>query len=311
VLDLASSSPKIGIKLPSAAGGDGTIVVDSELLVGKPPSEVREKLKEILPALNWSGESELLVDSWETDVACSPSAQLWIPPKEEGRPIVEGIFAQDVEGLMGVFVGSAPAMLPSDITQEITTRCWLLGRLFQQLGYIGRCSFDLILVGTSLASARLEFIECNGRWGGTSAPMTLMNRLFGSWVVQPYVARVCEVAELGKMSFEQLLDRIGEERFDWITGSGHIVLSIPGRMAARRAIDVIGIGDDVLEAKKRIARLIEQISQECSGHEMLPHSPTTKTTEEAIRLKNHLRNVKHQLEEHWILRYCENGVRLT
>jgi hypothetical protein len=208
------------------------------------------------------------VDSWETEIACSPSAQLWIPPKEEGEPIVEGIFAQTVEGPTGMFVGSAPAMLPSDIIQEITTRCWLLGRLFQRLGYIGRCSFDLILVGTSPTSGRLKFIECNGRWGGTSAPMTLMNRLFGSWVGQPYVTRVCEVAELGRMSFEQLLDRIGEERFDRTTGTGHIVLSIPGRAAARRAIDVIGIDDDVLEARKRIAWFVEQISQECSQHEM-------------------------------------------
>ena len=67
---------------------------------------MREKLREILPALNWSGESELLVDCWETDIACSPSAQLWIPPIDEGEPIIEGIFTQVVEGATGVFVGS-------------------------------------------------------------------------------------------------------------------------------------------------------------------------------------------------------------
>ena len=70
------------------------------------------------------------------------------------------------------------------------------------------------------------------------------------------------VPELGQMSFQQLLDRIGQDRFDRTTGTGHIILSIPGRMAARSAIDVIGIGDDVTEAKTRVAQFVGRISHE-------------------------------------------------
>ncbi len=259
--DMANSSLAIGIKLPSSAGGDGTVVLDAKSLTGRSLRAVRDKLKEALPALNWSGESELLVDSWETEIISSPSAQLWIPSQEEGEPVVEGIFAQIIEGPHGLFVGSASVILPSGMTDEIVTRCWLLGRLFQQLGYLGRCSFDLILVGKE-TSARLEFIECNGRWGGTSAPMTLMNRLFGKWAGQPHVTRVCKIPQLGRMSFPQLLDRVGEERFDRTARTGHIILSIPGRMAARSAIDVIAIGDDAADAKTRLREFVERISHD-------------------------------------------------
>ena len=95
--------------------------------------------------------------------------------------------------------------------------------------------------------------------------MTLMNRLFGHWAGQPYVTRVCEVPELGRMSFGQLLDHVGLERFDRNAGTGHIIFSIPGRMAARSAIDVIGIGHIVTEAKTHLARFVGQI---------LPPTPT-------------------------------------
>ena len=57
-----------------------------------------------------------------------------------------------------------------------------------------------------------------------------------------------EISGLDQMSFQQLLDILGQEGFDPSTGTGHIVLSLPGRMAARSAIDVIGLGADVTEA---------------------------------------------------------------
>ena len=44
---------------------------------------------------------------------------------------------------------------------------------------------DAILIGESLADARLHWIECNGRWGGVSIPMTLANRLTGDWARHP------------------------------------------------------------------------------------------------------------------------------
>jgi hypothetical protein len=90
--------------------------------------------------------------------------------------------------------------------------------------------------------------------------MTLMNRLFCDWAVQPHVTRVCKIPRLDRMSFPQLLDRVGEERFDRTAGTGHIILSIPGRMAARSAIDVTAIGDDAADAKTRLTDFVERVS---------------------------------------------------
>jgi len=264
VQELARTSPTIAIKLPNSAGGEGNVVLESKSLAGESLGALREQLKRVLARLNWHGESELLVDSWESDVICSPSAQLWIPPADEGEPIVEGIFSQVIEGPTGNFVGCVAATLACDITQEIATRCWLLGYLFQRLGYVGRCSFDLILVGTTPASSRIEFIECNGRWGGTSAPMTLMNRLFGDWSVQPYTATLCEAPGLDQLSFAQLLDAAGPNLLDLTSASGHILFFIPGRMAARSAIDVIAIGDHA-QAQRHIASLVAQIHHQASA----------------------------------------------
>ena len=52
--------------------------------------------------------------------------------------------------------------------------------LFQDLGYFGRCSFDCIVTGAADGGPEVHWIECNGRWGGVSVPMTFVNRLFGN-----------------------------------------------------------------------------------------------------------------------------------
>ena len=142
------------------------MVIDATLLRGKSLLAICKMLKHLIRPLCWDRRNPLLVGCWETDVIGTPSVQLWIPPRLQGPPMVEGIFAQVLVNCEGTFQGSCKADLPGPLGQEIVTRSWLLAELFQRLGYVGRCSFDLILVGDDLGSCRLEFIECNGRWGG-------------------------------------------------------------------------------------------------------------------------------------------------
>jgi hypothetical protein len=251
---LSRQCPVVGIKLQDSAGGDGMLVLNSERFLGRRLSAIRDDLKQLLPALKWSGESELLIDTWETEIVCSPSAQVWIPPKAAGEPVVEGLFVQTFAGGTAEFIGSRPAVLPPPQRREIVNRCWLLARLFQRLGYVGRCSFDLILVGPSAEQSRPEFVECNGRWGGTSAPMTLMNRLFGDWAAQPYFSCVCTSAALAGRTFMELLTLLGDDLYDRRTGEGALILSLPGRLAVRTAIDVIALGpttDAAIEFMRR------------------------------------------------------------
>lgn len=156
VQQLTPRSRSIVFKLPASAGGAGNLVIESRRLRGRALGGLRTELRARLAGLGWTGEDPLLVGSWQTDVLAAPSTQLWIPPEDHGRPIVEGVFQQLLEESQGIFLGSRAADLPLEITRELVDRSWVLGRLFQLLGYVGRCSFDLLLVGDRLSDCRVE-----------------------------------------------------------------------------------------------------------------------------------------------------------
>ena len=252
VSELAVSSQFIGIKLPNSAGGGGNLVIDAARFRGISLHAIRDLLSKLLERLDWHGERRLLVDSWETEVLCAPSAQFWIPPEADGLPVTEGLFEQLIEGEEGMFMGSRPVRVSQDMQQEIVDRSWLLARLFQRLGYVGRCSLDMLLVGKRIEESRLEFIECNGRWGGTSLPMTLMNRLFGDWQSRPYAARETRVAGLNRLEFADLLGHFEEDLFDVRTGKGTLILYNPGRMQAHSGINVIAMAPTWDEAASEL-----------------------------------------------------------
>lgn len=120
----------------------------------------------------------------------------------------------------------------------------MLASLFQRLGYVGRCSFDMILVGDGVHNCRLEMIECNGRWGGTSLPMTLMNRIFGDWSRQPYAVRIAhDIPDLNRVTFAALMNGFGEAVFDQRTGTGNLIFIDPGRMTSRSGIEALVLGE--------------------------------------------------------------------
>jgi hypothetical protein len=179
------------------------------------------------------------------------------------------VFVQTTEGIEGGFVGSAPSRFPQTLHQEIVDRCWLLACLFQALGYVGRCSFDMILVGESLRDCRVEFVECNGRWGGTSLPMTLMNRIFGNWHRHPYAVQVVHhVDGLDQVSFPQVLESFKDELFDVRTGSGSLIFVNPGRLRYQAGITVLALSDSWEGAAKNIGGMTErlrQFAQKCTG----------------------------------------------
>lgn len=250
VQEMAGDTKRIGLKLPNSVGGAGNLIIDSDSYRGRSLHAIHDMLAEQFAANNWDDSSEILIDCWETDVLSSPSCQMWIPPEEQGEPIVEGVFVQDVTDDRGTFVGNMMAQLPSDVTQEIVDRSFILARLFQRLGYVGRCSFDLILAGESPERGRLEFIECNGRWGGASLPMTLMNRLFGDWMRQPYATHDCLHEGLNRFSFQDLVTGWSDDLFDRRTGRGRLILMTPGKIRHRSGVSVIALADDWNEAAR-------------------------------------------------------------
>ncbi len=245
--EIAVNTEIVALKVPDSAGSGGNVVLEASQIRNRSLLEVERLLEDEFNALGWSGTRPLLVSAWEDGVLNSPSVQLWIPPDLDRPPIVEGVFVQAVHGPEGRFVGNQPANLPHALTDEIVDRCWLLGRLFQLIGYVGRCSFDLILIGESFQNSRIEFIECNGRWGGTSLPMTLMNRLFGDYASRPYASHVCQIPGLNAISFRALVEDLGDELYDRRTDSGRFILFSPGRIR-QAGVSVIALGESWQEA---------------------------------------------------------------
>ena len=178
---LARRNASIAVKLPASASSAGNILFDAEDFATMPAGRLRERIDARLRLAGWRGGYPLMVTAWESPVLSSPSVQLWIPLVQEGDVVVEGIFDQALSGPAAEFVGAEPTTLRESLCERLADEAAALGYLFQMLGYFGRCSFDAIIVGESTETSQVRWIECNGRWGGTSIPMTLANRLIGDW----------------------------------------------------------------------------------------------------------------------------------
>lgn len=175
-LAIARSGAKVIVKVPSSAGSMGNIVLESSQLLGMSPAAVRNLIVTLLASRGWKETYPLLVGVWEAPVFTSPSVQTWIPSRGAGLPIVDGIFEQRIGGEKGGFVGAVPAQLPTEWLQRLAHEGTRHAVVLQELGYFGRCSFDAVIAGPDLEQAELHWIECNGRWGGVSLPMTFANR---------------------------------------------------------------------------------------------------------------------------------------
>jgi len=187
---LIRAHDRIVIKVPGAAGGFGNEVIDAAELRGLDSGDLERELRAKLERRGWAASYPLLLSPWESPIAATPSVQLWIPPRAMAPPLVEGVFDQRVLDHSGSFVGASPSTLPEACIARLAREACIFGTLFQDLGYFGRCSFDAILVGRDPANAAPHWVQCNGRWGGTSIPMTLVHRLTGHRAASPFVVTI-------------------------------------------------------------------------------------------------------------------------
>ncbi len=248
---IAQTHGQVGIKLPSAAGSAGNLVLQSSEILAFPSlAALRAHLFELFSGLGWSEPFPTLVSVWEESVLLSPSLQGWIPHPEQGPPILEGVFDQSVTGVQGRFVGCAPSTLPDALQERIAAEGARILLLFQKLGWYGRCSLDTILVGETLAEAELHWVECNGRWGGTSIPMTLVNRVAGGWAHRPFLS-AGSLFPKGRQRFHELLWVARSRLFDPEVGSGLVFLS-PGPVETGVGFAVLFIGRSLEEAGREL-----------------------------------------------------------
>lgn len=240
--EAARRSEAVALKMPSCASGMGNRVFRGDAVRGMSPRDVRLLVDRFLEEKEWDGRERVLAVVWHRDVLESPSAQCWIPPLGEGEPEVEEVFQQLLIGDEGVFEGAMLSALPRRIRHDLMVKSHLICRLLQRLGYVGRCSFDALAVGGTLSEASIKFVECNGRWGGTSTPMHLMKRVFGDFRRVPYMAQDYVDPRLRGLEFRHLLEVFDGHLYDRGSGKGRVLLYNVGGVGEHGKFDLVVTG---------------------------------------------------------------------
>jgi pre ATP-grasp domain-containing protein len=257
IRELARAEERVVVKVPDSAGGLGNVCLAPHEFARSSLFDIKRHITGVLHSLGWHDTFPLLIGLWEAPAVCSPSVQLWIPDETEGPPIIEGLFEQRLEGPEGIFVGSVPASLPRHWQERLAYQATQLATVFQLLGYYGRCSLDAIIVGTDFDRAALHWIECNGRWGGVSIPLTIVHRLRPprEFVVverlgdrnqpRPFLAAV---KALNGLLYKR------EEREE-----GIVILS-PSEIEAGRGIQMLACAETIARARKIADRGVDVLT---------------------------------------------------
>ncbi len=265
VEEMAESHASLALKLTRSASSAGNMVLDLSELAGLSTKGLHARLRARLEAAGWSERFPVLVTAWERPVLASPSVQVWVPDPAAGLPVVEGVFDQITHGETAVFAGAEPTRLPEPWQRRLAEEAVCLSLLFQHLGYFGRCSFDAILVGETEAAAALHWIECNGRWGGTSLPMTLANRLIGDWRRAWPVILEGYAMDRPPRPLDAVLAEVGADLFDRAARPRGAVILSPGRLERAEGYELLVLEPSREAAHARAARVAATISGGAGG----------------------------------------------
>ena len=144
------------------------------------------------------------------------------------------------------------------VQRELRRVSMAVAAAFQTLGYVGRCSFDFIVMGDPRDQFSVRFTECNGRWGGTSTPMFLVDRI--GWhddgVRRPYHAQDFAHPDLVGMSFPELVERMKNDLYDPRLGTGRFVLYNVGPLENDGKFDIVSLGRTHEEAIEGITDIL-------------------------------------------------------
>ena len=252
LVGLAETHELVALKRARCASGMGNQVFDARALANKGVAGVEADVLAFLEQTEWDQRETVLAVGWE-ETTTTPSTQLWLPPKELGPPELQGVYEQILSAGTSIFLGSRPSTLPSALNQQIGEASLALATGFQDLGYVGRCSFDLLVVGDPHGDCRVRFVECNGRWGGTSIPMHLVDRLMGKGTPRPpYRAQDFVHPDLVGVEFSDILARVGDALYDPASGRGRYIFYNVGPLAGSGKLDVIAIGQTQEDAEKAL-----------------------------------------------------------
>jgi hypothetical protein len=246
---LAKRHSRLVVKLPDSAGGVGNVVLDGEAVAGLDHDRLLAHVWERTGRRGRGWTFPLLAGAWDDPVVDSPSVQLWVPPHGDGLPVVEGVFSQVLKGARGTFIGAAPTWLPAPWPQRLAGEAVRLALLFQELGYVGRCSFDAVVAGTGLDSAAVHWVDANGRWGGVSIALTAANRLVGDWQRRPFVIVQRSGLQMPPRSLPAALEAMGSLAFRAGEGRTGAVVLAPCRLVDGSGLNLMVLAGDVAAAE--------------------------------------------------------------
>lgn len=238
LIDLATRHERVALKRTRCASGMGNLHFPAAKL--READRVRPRVEEFLHQTEWDQIEPVLVVAWES-TPISPSSQIWIPAQGAGMPRLDGLYEQLLEGEERVFLGSRPSGLPTAVNHALARGSLLVCAALQSLGYVGRCSFDFLVLGDPAGEFKIRFTECNGRWGGTSTPMHLVDRLVKG-PRPPYRAQDFQHADLVGVPFDEILSRVGADLYQPSTGEGRFAFYNTGPLAGSGKLDVISFG---------------------------------------------------------------------
>ena len=259
VSKFARRHDSVAVKLRDSASSTGNLVFDSAILRRSSLRRVYALLRARLAGLGWDEKFPLVVTAWEGPVLASPSAQLWIPAPEDGGPVVEGVFDQTIFGETAIFGGAAASTLSPAWQARVATEAVKLGTLLQALGYFGRCSFDSILIGRDCELAELHWVECNGRWGGVSIPMTLTNRLAGDWTRLPPVIIEDDRLHGRQRTLQDILCDLQDDLYRRDSHPNGLVILSPGRLEAGTGYEAMVLEATAAEGRTRAESLVNKL----------------------------------------------------
>ena len=245
--DVGRRYDSVGLKRTRCASAMGNMVVNSSSILDMKEAAATRLVNDFLARTEWTGDEPVLVVAWENAIS-SPSTQWWVPPTGHGEPRLDGIYEQILEGERKVFVGSQPSTLPAVVNATLSHASRQVAHALQYLGYVGRCSFDHLVLGDPNSDFTIRFTECNGRWGGTSTPMHLVDRVVAG-PRPPYRAQDFSHDGLTGVTFGEILDCLGNDVFDSRRQSGRYIFYNLGPLAENGKLDVIAIGKNQTEAE--------------------------------------------------------------
>ena len=247
---LAGRYPLVGLKRTRCASATGNAVFDSRVIREQPFATVEDSVREFLRRTEWPELEPVLIVAWE-ETRRSPSTQWWLPPPETGGPRLDGIYEQILQEDRGLFVGSRPSTLSDRVNRTLAHAAQRVATALQTLGYVGRCSFDHLVLGDPHGDFTVRFTECNGRWGGTSTPMFLVDRVVEG-ARPPYRAQDFVHPDLADLDFSEILARVGDAVFDHRTQRGRYIFYNVGPLRRHGKLDVVALGPTQAEAEQAL-----------------------------------------------------------